>query len=220
MVDVLYEDRLLIAVHKPAGLASIPGRFDPHCLRTLLEDHLGAPVYVVHRLDKDVSGVLVFARDADTHRYLNTRFETREVEKHYVALVHGTVAERSAVIDRPIRQYGSGRMGVDEARGKPSRTAYTVRRPFTASGSLPEAATLLDVHPVTGRRHQIRVHLYSVGHPIVGDPLYGDRAQQQRYPRLMLHAHTLAFRHPEGHRISFTAPLPAPFAAFVDDLAG
>lgn len=207
MIELLYEDEGCLAVDKPAGLATIPERFTDRCLLAEVEAHLGAKAFVVHRLDKDVSGVVLFAKDAGMHRHLNTQFETRAVDKTYVAVVHGAVAAEAGVVDRPIRAFGSGRMGVDEAKGKPSETRFAVR---ARRGDY----TVLDVHPVTGRRHQIRVHLYHLGHPIVGDPMYGDRARQQRYERLMLHARAIAFRHPSGRIVAVESPLPEAFAGF------
>lgn len=208
MPTILYEDERVVAVDKPAGLATIPERFERHCLLAEVEAYLGGKAFVVHRLDKDVSGVVVFARDAGAHRHLNTLFETRAVEKTYAAVVHGVVAAGEGEVDRPIRPFGSGRMGVDPAKGKPSRTRFVVRRRLAAY-------SVLDVYPVTGRRHQIRVHLYSIGHPLVGDPLYGDRAQQQGYPRLFLHARRLAFAGPDGRAVAVASPLPEAFDAFV-----
>lgn len=204
MPDILYEDARLIALDKPAGLATIPERFLPHCLQEEVQDYLGEKAFIVHRLDKDVSGVVLFAKDAAAHRHLSMAFEARAVDKHYVAVVHGQVGRQNGGINLPIRAFGSGRMGVDERKGKPSTTRYAVRQ---RRGD----TTVLDVYPVTGRRHQIRVHLYHLGHPIVGDPLYGDTAAQAAYPRLFLHAHALTFEHPDGGRRTITAPLPDGF---------
>lgn len=205
MIPVLFEDDDYLVVDKPEGLASIPER-DPErpSLLGLLESERGAKLFVVHRLDKEVSGVIAFAKHADAHRHLNDLFSTREVHKTYVALVHGPVDRQRGVIDAPIRTFGSGRMGVDAARGKPSRTEYEVEE---RAGSY----TRLRLRPVTGRRHQLRVHLYHIDHPIVGDPLYGDRALQQSYPRLMLHAHVLAFRDRAGRRRQVEAAPPESF---------
>lgn len=205
-LPILYEDADLLAIHKPEGLAAIPER-DPSrpSARRLLETARGERLWVVHRLDKEASGVLLFARNAKIHRYLNTLFERRQVTKRYRALVHGQVAPAQGQIQAPIRLYGSGRMGVDPERGKPSETRYRVLE------HLGEAYTLLEALPLTGRRHQIRVHLYHIGHPIVGDWRYGDRSMQQRYPRLMLHALSLRFRHPAGQELEIVAPVPESF---------
>lgn len=210
MVDILFEDEGLIAVDKPAGLATIPERTPSACLLETVQEQIGAKLYVVHRLDKDVSGVVLFARDADTHRFLNILFEERKVSKTYEAIVLGNIATSAGEIDVPIRQFGSGRMGVDSRKGKPSRTTFSVRR------SVP-GYTRLDVYPVTGRRHQIRVHLYSIGHPIVGDPLYGDTALQRVYPRLFLHARSIALTRADNKSIFISSPAPLAFEAFMDD---
>ncbi len=205
-LPVLYEDADLLAVCKPEGLAAIPERNPARpSARRLLEAARGERLWVVHRLDKEASGVLLFARNAETHRYLNGLFEQRQVRKVYRAVVHGRVEPAQGQIQAPIRMYGSGRMGVDPERGKPSETRYRVLT------YLDEAYTLLEVLPLTGRRHQIRVHCYHIGHPIVGDLRYGDRSVQQRYPRLMLHAYSIRFRHPKGQELEIVAPVPASF---------
>jgi len=212
-LPILYEDDDLLAVHKPEGLAAIPER-DPSrpSARHLLEAARGERLWVIHRLDKEASGVLLFARNAEAHRYMNTRFERRQVRKVYRALVHGRIEPGQGQIQAPIRMYGSGRMGVDPERGKPAETRYRVLE------YLDEACSLIEALPLTGRRHQIRVHCYHVGHPIVGDPRYGDRSVQQRYPRLMLHALSIRFRHPNGQELEIVAPVPESFQQVLDAL--
>jgi 23S rRNA-/tRNA-specific pseudouridylate synthase len=138
---------------------------------------------------------MLYALTADAHRWLNTAFERREVHKTYLAVTHGRLASDAGVIARPLREFGSGRMGVDDARGKPSETRYEVVQRT-------DRFSLVRAFPLTGRRHQIRVHLYSLGHPIVGDARYGDRALQRGYPRLMLAAVGLALRLPSGRDLS------------------
>jgi len=170
----------------------------------MLSAQRGEKLFIVHRIDRETSGVIVFARNAETHRQLNQQFETRSVEKMYLALVHGVIRDDRGEIDKPLRQFGSGRVAVDDQRGKASVTEFRVLERF-------EAFTLLDVRPHTGRRHQIRVHLYSIGHPIVGDPLYGDKNLQSSYPRLMLHAHRLSLHLPSGQRLTLEAPIPESF---------
>jgi tRNA pseudouridine32 synthase/23S rRNA pseudouridine746 synthase len=212
-LPVLYEDAYLLAIHKPEGLAAIPERNPAHpSARQLLETARGERLFVVHRLDKEASGILLFARTPETHRYLNELFAARRVHKIYRALVHGRVASMQGQIQAPIRAFGSGRMGVDFQRGKLSETRYRVLE------YVGEAYTLLELSPLTGRRHQIRVHCYHLGHPIVGDIRYGERAQQQPFPRLMLHALRLRFRHPEGHELELTAPEPESFQHVLDAL--
>ncbi|MDA0578182.1 MAG: RluA family pseudouridine synthase [Verrucomicrobia bacterium] len=211
-VAVLHSDKLILAVNKPEGMASIPeSATDQASLRTQLETALATKLFVVHRLDKDVSGVIVFARDADTHRFINQRFQDREVQKTYLALVSGVVARRDGCIDEPLREFGSGRMGVDRESGKPSTTRYRIRERFPAH-------TLLALLPLTGRRHQLRVHLYSIGHPIAGDPRYGDRTAQTAYPRLMLHARALVLPLPTSESVRIEAPLSPSFETVLTSL--
>ncbi len=212
MFTVLFENGDLIAVDKPDGLATIAEK-DPTkpSIHTGLEKAHNEKLYVVHRLDKAVSGVLIFARNVDAHRYLNSLFSERKILKKYIALTHGVIVDARGTIDRPLRQYGSGRMGVDEERDKPSETAYVVLERYRAN-------TLVEVHLITGRRHQIRIHLYSIGHPIIGDLRYGEKTRQSAYPRLMLHAREASFDLPSGERLVIEAPLPASFQAVLDGL--
>jgi RluA family pseudouridine synthase len=202
-IRVLFENGDLLAVNKPEGVISI-AEADKGGLLELLENVFAGKLYPVHRLDRGASGVIVFAKSADAHRYLNGQFDRREVRKTYLALVHGVVTVNRGSINAPIREFGSGRMGVDPRRGKPSSTEWKVAE------KLP-AATLIRVQPATGRRHQIRVHLYHIGHPIVGDLKYGDRALQERFPRLMLHALEIEFALPSGERVTVEAPVPSSF---------
>jgi tRNA pseudouridine32 synthase / 23S rRNA pseudouridine746 synthase len=170
-IPLLYMDERLLAVSKPEGVAAIPERQgDAACLRAILEAAFAAKLFVVHRLDKEVSGVIVFARDADMHRHLNLQFSERHVRKTYLALVEGVTPVGGTIAAR-LREFGSGRMGVDHEGGKPALTRFRLQQRFPAH-------TLLEVLPDTGRRHQIRVHLYSIGHPIAGDSRYGDRQRQ------------------------------------------
>ncbi|GBD32167.1 MAG: pseudouridine synthase [Gemmatimonadales bacterium] len=211
-MEILFENDDLLVVNKPEGIASIPER-DPSrpSVRALLEAQGRGPIYVVHRLDKEVSGVLVFAKSAAVHRELNRQFEERLVRKTYLALVHGEVGPEGGLIERPLRAFGSGRMGVDDIRGKPSATEYRVLERL-------RGYTLLNVFPVTGRRHQIRVHLYSIGHPIAGDLRYGDRAVFRQFPRLMLHAQRVEFALPSGEPLAVEAPVAASFRAVLENL--
>jgi len=207
MFPVLLENDDLLAVNKPEGLASIPeGAKGRDCLLSLLEAAGTGRLYIVHRLDKEASGVILFARNAAAHKHLNEQFRQRTVSKTYVALVHGVIAANSGIIDQPIREFGSGRMGVDRQRGKPCRTEFQVSERLAAY-------TLVQAHPLTGRRHQLRVHFYSLGHPIVGDRRYGDQAVQRAFPRLMLHAQEITFPLPTGEKVTVRAPVPESFWA-------
>lgn len=214
MIPVLHRDDDCVAVLKPSGIAAVPERAgDGACLASLLRDQLGREVLPVHRLDKEVSGVILYALSPAAHRTLNLAFERREVHKTYLAVVHGVLAERSGVIARPIREFGSGRMGVDDARGKPSETRFERLR-HTAAHSL------VRLHPLTGRRHQLRVHLYSLGHPIAGDTRYGAPDLQRGHPRLMLTATGLSLRLPSGQPLRIEGVVPEDFAAAVRDVYG
>lgn len=199
-IRILHEDGDLLAVAKPAGRIVIPGRGveEPSLVDELSAAH--GRLWVVHRLDREVSGALVFAKNAETHRALSLAFERRDVEKVYLAIVNGKVPTEG-VIDAPLRAFGSGRMAVDP-RGKPSVTRY---RPIRSAGEL----TLLEVKPETGRRHQIRAHLYSIGRPIVNDAKYGPPAGEPG--RIMLHAIRIAFDDC-GQRLSISCPIPPEFA--------
>lgn len=208
---VLYESDELLAVDKPEGVVSISDGGTgglPELLR--LEGIYAGKLYPVHRLDRGASGVIVYAKNPEMHRHLNGEFDRRAVRKTYLALVHGVAGNRG-VINKPLREFGSGRMGVDETRGKPSSTEFKVERRL-------RGFTLVRVRPLTGRRHQIRVHLYSLGHPVVGDRRYGDRALQEGYPRLMLHALEIEFTLPSGEHLKIEAPVPASFTAVLEGL--
>jgi len=211
---ILFEDDDLMAVDKPEGLAVIPerARTAPCLMEILAARDPAARLFVVHRIDKDVSGVLLVAKSADVHRQLNRLFETRQVRKTYVGVLHGLLAAPSGRITAPIRQFGSSRMGVDLRRGKPCLTFYRVTERIGAFSHVV-------IHPVTGRRHQIRVHFYHLGHPIVGDPRYGDPETQRSFPRLLLHARSISFRLGTGRTIRITAPLPASFTGLATLLA-
>ena len=207
---ILFEDGDVLAVCKPEGLATIPERAkERDSLLSSLQSLIPEKLYVVHRLDKAVSGVMLFAKNAAAHKSLNDQFARREIAKTYVALAHGVLRESEGTIDKPIRPFGSGRMGVDAKRGKPSTTSYEVLRRLGQY-------TLVNVHSSTGRRHQIRVHFYSVGHPIVGDRRYGERKLQECFPRLMLHAAAISFRLPTGKTVTVEAAVPESFGAVLD----
>ncbi len=209
-VKVLYETDDYLAVDKPEGVVSVAsaGRGG---LPELVADVFGGRLFPVHRLDRGASGVIVFAKNAAAHRHLNGEFDRRQVRKTYLAVVDGAVAVSRGQINAPLREFGSGRMGVDPRRGKPSATEWKVAERL-------DGATLLRVSPTTGRRHQIRVHLYHIGHPILGDLRYGDRARQERFPRLMLHALSLEFGLPSGERVAVEAPPPPSFETVVAGL--
>jgi len=209
---VLYQDEHLAVVEKPCGMVVHPaaGNPDGTLVNALMYhlDHLsgiGGELRpgIVHRLDKDTSGLLLVAKDDATHQALSEALSRREMEKHYYAVVAGGMKEDEGVIDAPIARSHTDRkkMAVDPA-GRPSRTEWRVVRRWSDR-------TLLDVHLITGRTHQIRVHMSSIHHPVLGDPIYGHKGMPKA-PRLMLHAWSLSFTHPAtGERMTFTA-LPEP----------
>ena len=173
---VVYEDRELVAVAKPAGMPVIPGRVadGPRALRQILEAARGEPLWVVHRIDQDTSGVVVFARSAAAHRHLCAAFEHRTVDKRYLAFAFADLpGERVVELALHEARRGKSRPAApDEPGGKPARTELrALARWRWPTG----AVTLLEAHPITGRHHQIRVHLRALEAPIVGDPLYGKR---------------------------------------------
>lgn len=186
MVELLFENDDVVAARKPAGVPSIPGRGSAAAgaLNGALERQLGRKLWVVHRLDLEASGLIVLAKNAPAHARLCAAFEGRGVRKTYLALAHGRV-EAAGEVSLPLKEFGSGRTGV-HAAGKPCLTRYVPR----AQG---KDCALLTVEPLTGRRHQIRAHLAALGHPILGDPLYGPPPRPVGgAPRLMLHALSLA----------------------------
>jgi len=231
-LTVLYEDAALVAIDKPPGMVvhPAPGARRGTVVHALLH-HLGALTGVgpaerpgvVHRLDKDTSGILVVARTPEALEALARQFRTRTIDKRYVALVHGAVRAPRGTVDRPIGRdpRERKRMSVRSSRGRPAVTRYVVRERLAG-------ATLLDVAPETGRTHQIRVHLASIGHPIVGDATYGGRrrvpagpagAILAACPRQALHAARLAFAHPvTGAPLVLESPLPDDLRSVVEAL--
>ena len=178
---IVHADERLVVADKPSGMPSVrDASAEDESLHALLADHLGERLLVVHRLDRGTSGLIVFARNPDAHRALSQLFESRTVMKRYLAAVLGHLDPPSGIVDRPLRTFGSGRVAVDP-RGKPARTTFRVVERL-------EGADLVDVRPETGRRHQIRVHLYALGHPVLGDTRYGAPRPVGGGPRLMLHA--------------------------------
>ena len=211
--EILFEDDTILVVNKESGISAIPGRGDAkdESLLSALESHFSRKLFVVHRIDRDTSGLIVFAKTAAAHRHLNIQFEKRLVKKTYHALVQGVPSE-DQTIDAPIHEFGSGRMGVDQ-RGKNAVTEFSVLDRYAS-------AALLQVKPVTGRRHQIRVHLYSIGHPIFGDKTYGSPRPVGGVERLMLHAYTIEFIHPDTSLVQLTAPFSEQWNRIVAQMKG
>ncbi|MBO4925453.1 MAG: RluA family pseudouridine synthase [Clostridia bacterium] len=210
-LEILYQDAHLAVVVKPCGMVVHPaaGNGDGTLVNALLYhldrlSGIGGEMRpgIVHRLDKDTSGLMLAAKDDKTHEALSRQLADRQMEKHYRAVVSGRMRESEGVIEKPIGRSRTDRkkMAVDE-NGRWARTEWKVLREY------PDR-TLLDVHIITGRTHQIRVHMASIGHPVLGDPLYGHR-NMPKADRLMLHAYSLEFTHPAtGERMRFTAECP------------
>ena len=202
---IVHADDHVVVADKPAGLPSVPGR--PTELHDCLWHRVQAQfpdALVVHRLDMATSGLVLFARGAAVQRALGTAFATRRIGKRYVAVVAGRVAAERGEIDLPLAADWPRRprQVVDHERGKASLTRYTVLERGVAS-------TRLELEPLTGRSHQLRVHLAALGHPILGDTLYAGAAAQAAAPRLLLHASALAFEHPGGGgRVMYTSAVP------------
>ncbi len=217
-LEILYEDEAVAVVVKPAGMVvhPAPGNPDGTLVNALLWhlDSLGSiggeiRPGIVHRLDKETSGLMMVAKQDAAQMELSRQLAERETEKHYLALVEGSMRETEGVIDAPIGRDRNDRkrMAID----REGREAVTKWRVLSEG----RACTLLDVHILTGRTHQIRVHMKSVGHPVCGDPVYGS-GRGVRVPRLMLHAVSLRFTHPiTGKRMHFVCQPPE---AFVEGL--
>jgi tRNA pseudouridine32 synthase/23S rRNA pseudouridine746 synthase len=188
-VDLIYQDDYLLVANKPAGLLAVPGRGEDKqdCLSARLQQQFPDSL-VVHRLDMSTSGLMIFARGADMQRCLSLVFQEREVEKRYVAVVAGRLEPDTGEVNLPIAADWPNRplRMIDAELGKPSLTRYRVLG-FDADN------TRVELEPVTGRTHQLRVHMKAIGHPILGDALYGDAASA---PRLKLHATMLKLLHP------------------------
>jgi tRNA pseudouridine32 synthase/23S rRNA pseudouridine746 synthase len=215
VIDVVHADPHCIVALKPSGLLAVPGRGDAgrDCLSERVRDRY-PDALIVHRLDMATSGLMLFARGPASQRGLSGAFARREVRKRYVAVVAGRLAAREGEIALPLSADWPNRprQQVDHERGRAALTRYRVLEADTDTDTNagPErAATRVELEPVTGRSHQLRVHLCAIGHPILGDALYGDAAAQSAAPRLLLHAATLAFAHPaSGEPMSFDSAAP------------
>lgn len=209
-LKVLYADEALLVLDKPAGLLSVPGRGEDKqdCLSTRAQAHY-PDALVVHRLDMATSGLMVMARGAQTQRTLSLAFASRSVSKRYVAVVDGQLAPAAqswGVIDLPIGVDWPERPRriIDHQRGKPSLTRWRA-----LSHNPSDATTRVELQPVTGRSHQLRVHLLALGHAIVGDRLYGSPRVQAMAERMLLHACTLEFDHPvTAQELRFVSSVP------------
>ncbi len=231
--EIIFRDEHLIVVDKPSGLLSIPDRYQPdlpNVTSMLRVDN--EPAIPLHRLDKDTSGLMLLACGHEAHQYLSKQFEQRTVEKTYCAIVLGPVRQPSFVVDYPLRPNGDRkhRTVVDHGRGKPSETGIRLVQKI-------RKFAVVEAQPKTGRTHQVRVHLASVGMPIVCDTLYGGpppiflshhkrkytpgkREERPLIGRLALHASTLSFQHPgTSETMTFSSDLPKDMSATIKQLA-
>ncbi len=229
---VIYKDKNFLAVYKPAGLLTHPvskanskSQITNSKELTLVDflvknypevkkvgDEPEIRPGIVHRLDKDVSGILLVPRNQKYFEYLKNLFQTRQIKKNYLALVYGEVKPETGIIDKPI-SIKSGTIKRTVHHGKDEKqavTEYRVLKSFKlqAPGSKENDFSLVEVMPKTGRTHQIRIHLASIGHPIVGDTLYGKKTNPFGLKRIFLHAESLEFSPAEGKRIKLEAELP------------
>jgi tRNA pseudouridine32 synthase / 23S rRNA pseudouridine746 synthase len=202
-LDVLYEDNALVVLNKQAGLLSVPGNVSRDSLETRAAERFGDTL-VAHRLDMATSGVIVMPRGKENLAAVGLQFEKRQTEKRYIAVVWGDVAEDKGTVDLPIRCDWPNRplQMICHERGRPAVTHWEV---ITREGD----KTRLALTPITGRSHQLRLHMKVLGHPILGDEWYADGEARAASPRLLLHAEELTLTHPaNGERMSFTAPCP------------
>jgi len=230
--EIIYKDADLIAINKPSGWLTIPDRHDAelYSVKSWFEAK-GEKIFIVHRIDRDTSGLLLLARNPEAHKYYNTLFEQRTLKKTYYGLVVGSVAEDEGVYDQPIEQHPTllGKMRVGR-KGKPAITHYTVEERF-------RGYTWVKFQIETGRTHQIRVHLYNAGHSLVCDPLYGtpdpillssfkrkfnmSKKEEEERPllsRLALHAYSVDLVDRKGAAHAFVAPLPRDLDATLKQL--
>lgn len=230
--EIIYEDDDIIIVNKPPFFLTIPDRFAPEKvnLYNFLSDIFGK-VFIVHRLDKETSGILIFAKNEAAHRDLSIQFEKRTVQKIYQTLLDGVVHLDDGIIDKPIAMHKNGKKMIISRDGKPSKTEYKVLKRY-------KNFTLVDAYIHTGRMHQIRIHFESIGYPLAVDSVYGRREgfllseikrkkyklgkNQEEKPlikRVILHARKLQFNHPSTKEVmAFEAPLPKDFNAVVKQL--
>ncbi|MEL7460718.1 MAG: RluA family pseudouridine synthase [Pseudomonadota bacterium] len=201
---ILHADHEIVVLNKPSGLLSVPGKGPElaDCLLSRLQA-VYPDALLVHRLDRDTSGVMVFALTAHAQRHLGLQFEKRQVRKTYVARVAGEMTDPKGEVDLPLAVDWPNRpkQHVDHENGRPAQTEWKVLK--RGNGE-----TRVRLFPKTGRSHQLRVHMLALGHPVLGDPFYATGPARD-HPRLMLHSENLRLRHPDGGKgLSFRAPAP------------
>lgn len=204
-LSLIHADHAIVVLDKPAGLLTVPGKGEglADCLIARLQA-VHPDALLVHRLDRDTSGVIVFALTRHAQRDLSAQFEGRKTRKAYRARLWGHLEPKEGTVDLPliVDWPNRPRQHVNHETGKPARTDWKVL------GHDPDGTTRVRLFPLTGRSHQLRVHMQALGHPILGDPLYAE-GPARAFPRLMLHAESLRFSHPEtGRGMTFTAPVP------------
>ncbi len=232
-LSIPYEDRYLLVVDKPAGIVTHPAR--GHGSGTLVHGLLGHQIAggehpqrpgIVHRLDKDTSGLLVVARDGETHRRLVEMLSRHEIERTYIALVHGHFETSEGTVKAPVGRDTARRqqMAVSGKGGRDAITHFRVLDSWEEAGRARRkdpgsGYSLLEVKLETGRTHQIRVHLAAIGHPVAGDTVYGRRQDTLYVGRQFLHSASLSFKHPRtGKRVEIESPLPADLQTVLDAL--
>ena len=203
-LDIIYDDAEFVIVNKPSGLLSVPGK-GKHLSDCLLErlKLIFPDALLVHRLDRDTSGLIIFALTKFSQRHISLQFEKRQIKKAYVADVWGKLDKKRGVVNLPLIVDWPNRpmQHVDHEIGKEAITEWKVQR-------YSKVSTRVKLSPKTGRSHQLRVHMKEIGHPILGDPFYAS-GKAADFPRLMLHAESLRFNHPNGGKgVRFTAVCP------------
>lgn len=221
-MDIIFQDNAILVINKPAGIPVLPDGWEkdaPYLVKMLEEEH--GKMWIVHRIDKITSGVMIFARDAESHRALNMQFENREVDKIYHALVEGEPNWNEKVAQFPLRANvgNKHRTAVDDRNGKPSETKFKILKRYPAGPEYDRRdAALVEAKPMTGRTHQVRVHAYALGHPLLGDVLYNGE-ETNIIARPALHAYSLTITHPTtSERMTFKAEHPQDFASALERL--
>ena len=219
-LDIIFQDEDIVVLNKSSGLLSVPGRLPEHqdCLQNRVQRVLPTAT-VVHRLDMATSGIIIMALNKPAHVFISRQFEQRKTKKSYIARVFGHVKEHEGSVDLPLICDWPNRpkQKVDHENGKQSLTHYQVLSyselnsgdGISESGSPENVSTLVELTPITGRSHQLRVHMLALGHPILGDRLYAHGQALTVSPRLQLHARNLSLAHPvTGELLTFVAPCP------------
>jgi 23S rRNA pseudouridine1911/1915/1917 synthase len=229
---IIFENERFVAINKPSGLLTIPDRHNESLnslYKTLQQQY--EKIFIIHRLDKDTSGIILFAKDEATHKFLSQLFEQRNVEKYYLGIIQGTLQNKKGIIEEPIAEHPvhKGMMAVSK-KGKPSVTEYEVLEEYGIY-------SLVQFHIHTGRTHQIRVHMKHLGHPIACDELYGDpkpillssfkkkfklsqHVEEERplLSRLALHSYELKFKDRNNKELDLKADLPKDMRALLQQL--